>query len=86
MPHERLPREGHTRWPDDHGDQHRESARRENDEITAHALELDLPSETRLAFVCECRNPSCHAHLKLTAAEYDTIRYEGDFAMAPGHK
>ena len=68
------------------GDGHRQSARRANDEIAAQALELDVPAETVLAFVCECHDPFCREYVKMTASDYETLRFEGDFLLASGHR
>lgn len=38
-------------------------------------------------FVCECQDETCARVLRMTGAEYDALRADGDcFAVIPGHE
>ena len=60
-------------------------SRARNDHLS-HTAEQELASD-RIAFLCECSDPSCTATVELSAAEYATVRsHPGQFLVLPGHE
>jgi hypothetical protein len=60
--------------------------RQANERIRAAERELDPPLE-RVPYLCECDDPRCREHIRLTAEEYERVRGDGaTFAIAPGHR
>jgi hypothetical protein len=46
-----------------------------------------VPDQETAAFLCECGDPDCGAHIELTSAEYEEIRADPTlFAFAKGHE
>lgn len=39
----------------------------------------------RIAFFCECADPSCHLPVWLTVAGYEQARVDARVLLAPGH-
>jgi hypothetical protein len=45
-----------------------------------------LVADDEMDFVCECSNPNCTVHIRLSEAEYEAVRSDGTrFFVAPGH-
>ena len=60
--------------------------REANEQIRAKADEYDAPVE-RVPFLCECPMPSCTQILRLTLAEYESVRADPNhFFTFPGHE
>jgi hypothetical protein len=60
--------------------------REANEQIHAKAGEYEAPVE-RLPFLCECPIPSCTEILRLTFAEYESVRANpAHFFTVPGHE
>ena len=56
-----------------------------NERIRAAERELEPPLD-RVPYLCECDDVRCRELIRLTAAEYERVRADGDtFAIAPGH-
>jgi hypothetical protein len=59
--------------------------REANEEIRRVQEELSLP-DGEMPFICECDDERCRSVVRLTMAEYETIRAKPRrFAVAPGH-
>jgi hypothetical protein len=59
--------------------------RRLNDEIEAKAAET--PGAFEATFVCECRDPTCRATIRLPLGQYGWIReHPTYFVVAAGHE
>lgn len=67
------------------------SSRRPLVEVNSHILEAardslgDIPVE-EWEFFCECGQPDCQVHVKLTLAAYTALHDAGLAALAPGHQ
>ena len=56
-----------------------------NEQIRAAERELEPPLD-KVPYLCECDDVRCHEPIRLTAAEYERVRQEGDtFVVVPGH-
>ena len=61
------------------------TCRHANEQIRAAERRLDPPLE-RIPYLCECDDVRCNEPIRLTAAEYERVRADGEtFLIAPGH-
>lgn len=66
--------------------QNNRTFREANEQIRAKATEYGAPLE-RIPFLCECPAPDCRNILRLTMAEYASVRADpSHFLAAPGHE
>lgn len=48
---------------------------------------VELGAGSRVPFLCECSDPSCHAIIRMPWAEFDAVHRDGNlFVVAPGHE
>lgn len=56
-----------------------------NERIRAAERELDPPLD-RVPYICECDDVHCRELIRLSAPEYERVRYDGaTFVIVPGH-
>jgi hypothetical protein len=56
-----------------------------NERIHQTQAELGIGDSDRLPFLCECDDVRCHAIVRLTRREYQTVRSAGRCLIAQGH-
>jgi hypothetical protein len=59
---------------------------REVNERIQAMQEALAPNEQSAEFICECGDPACAAHIRLTLREYEGVRADPTtFVVVPGH-
>jgi len=60
--------------------------RARNERIAGAARRHHFDRNAPVPFLCECSDPGCEALLRITLAEYRSLRTTGASLVAPGHE